>query len=99
MVPDQFILMLGCFDTKSEDFGFLYQCLLAEGKAVLTMNTGVMETSVAFPVNVSAEEVAAAAGASLDELRIKRDRGHAVKMMGEGAAILIRRLVHKNKVA
>ena len=99
MVPDKFILMLGCFDTKGEDFGFLYECLLAEGKAVLTMNTGVMETSVAFPINVTAEEVAAAAGASLNALRAKRDRGHAVKMMGEGAAILIRQLVHKNQVS
>jgi uncharacterized protein (UPF0261 family) len=98
MVHDKSVLMLGCFDTKGEDFGFLYQCLLAEGKAVLTMNTGVMETNVDFPINVSSEEVAAAAGASLNELRVKRDRGHAVKMMGLGAATLIGKMLEKNQV-
>ena len=97
-LPDKSVLMLGCFDTKGEDFSFLYQCLLAEGKAVMTINTGVMDTNVAFPINVSSEEVAAAAGASLNELRAKRDRGHAVKMMGLGAAKLIRQMVEKNQV-
>jgi uncharacterized protein (UPF0261 family) len=42
------IIMLGCFDTKGEDFSYLYSCLLAYGAKVITINTGVMDSSVGY---------------------------------------------------
>lgn len=33
------ILILGCFDTKGEDFSFLRECIVAQGENVVTINT------------------------------------------------------------
>lgn len=92
------IIIIGCFDTKEEDFAFLYDRISRAGEKIITINVGVMESPVSFPVDIDADEVAEAAGESIEHLRIKRDRGHAVKIMGDGAAKIIARLVEKQMV-
>ncbi|CAN5919751.1 Tm-1-like ATP-binding domain-containing protein [soil metagenome] len=94
-MPDSnnYILMLGCFDTKGEVFFFLRECLLSQGERVIALNTGVMGTTAYFPVDVEADQVAAEAGTTLAALREKADRGHAVEMMGKGAALTVAKLV------
>lgn len=87
------VLMLGCFDTKGEVFAFLRECLLAQGEQVITINTGVMGSTEAFPVDYEADLVALQAGTTLAALRQAADRGHAVEVMGRGAARLVARLV------
>jgi len=84
--------MLGCFDTKGEEFAFLRECLLAQGETVKTINTGVMEITHRFPIDIEAEQVASEAGFSLDDLRNAGDRGQAVENMGKGAAKIVARL-------
>ncbi|KAA5541694.1 Tm-1-like ATP-binding domain-containing protein [Adhaeribacter rhizoryzae] len=86
---DQYILMLGCFDTKGEVFAYLRECLLAQGEQVITLNTGVMGTTNLFPVDYEAEQVALGAGTTITELREKKDRGFAVEVMGKGAAHIV----------
>ncbi len=90
--------MLGCFDTKGEDFNYLYECLKGFGEEVITINTGVMETSVNFPIDYGNEIVAENSGISLAIIRTSNDRGMAVELMGQGAAKVIRGLVEKNRV-
>ncbi|MFD3002369.1 Tm-1-like ATP-binding domain-containing protein [Pontibacter toksunensis] len=94
----KFVLMLGCFDTKGEVFSFLRHCLLAHGEQVITINTGVMGTTEYFPVDFEADRVALEAGFTIIDLREKADRGHAVDVMGKGAAVLIARLVAEGRV-
>ncbi len=94
----KYVLMLGCFDTKGEVFSFLRECILARGEQVMTINTGVMGTTATFPVDVEAEQVASEAGYALPDLRQKGDRGHAVEIMGLGAAKVIAKLIAKNQV-
>ena len=96
--PFKYILMLGCFDTKGENFAFLRKCLLNQNEKVITLNTGVMGTTEEFPVDFEASQVASEAGYSIQELRSKADRGHAVEIMGEGAAKLITTLVKEKKI-
>lgn len=86
------IVLLGCFDTKGEDFAFLRSCLLSHGETVITINTGVYGSTADFPVDFEADEVAVAGGHALDELRERADRGHAVDVMGKGAARVLARL-------
>ena len=93
------ILILGCFDTKGEDFSFLYQCIRAQGKSVITINTGVMPSHVEFPINFSSETVASEAGYDIHQLREKRDRGYAVEIMGLGAANIVAELVKEKKIS
>ena len=83
------IVMLGCFDTKAEDFGFLYQCLKEHGVEVLSVNLGTKGSTNLFPVTVEADEVASKAGVSLKELRDANDRSSALDQMGTGAAVLL----------
>jgi len=92
------ILMLGCFDTKGENFAFLRKCLLDQNEKVITLNTGVMGTTEDFPVDFESGQVASEAGYSIEELRSKADRGHAVEIMGAGAAKLVEKLVAEEKI-
>ncbi|WP_161888519.1 Tm-1-like ATP-binding domain-containing protein [Pontibacter russatus] len=88
-----YILVIGCFDTKGEVFAYLRDCLMAQGERVFTINTGVLGTTKLFPVDHEAEQVSAAAGISLADLRQKQDRGYAVEIMSKGAAKIVADLV------
>jgi len=91
------ILVIGAFDTKAPEYAFLRERVLAQGHAVLTVNTGVLGSTELFPVDVEAEEVAEAGGAALSELRERRDRGEAMKAMTAGAAVVARRLFDQGR--
>lgn len=92
------VVMVGCFDTKGEDFEYLYSCLVRKGIEVTTINTGVLGTTDLFPVNFEAETVALAAGSELSKIREKNDRGSALEVMGKGAAKVVADLFSQNKV-
>lgn len=77
--------MLGTFDSKGKEFDYLYRELLRRGVDVVAMDTGVFPPVSSFPVAVAAEEVAGAGGTELEELRRKGDRGHAMRVMCQGA--------------
>tara|TARA_R110002049_G_scaffold245100_3_gene419084 strand:+ start:24017 stop:25210 length:1194 start_codon:yes stop_codon:yes gene_type:complete len=90
--------MLGCFDTKGEDFSYLLNCLKAQNQRIITINTGIMETAVDFPIDVDQIAVAAASGDTLESIRQSNDRGRAVELMGKGAAVILADLVLKNQI-
>ncbi|MCK0191409.1 Tm-1-like ATP-binding domain-containing protein [Arenibacter sp. F20364] len=97
-MADKSIVMLGCFDTKGEDFSYLLKSLRALGQQVITINTGVMDTSVDFPIDVDQDAVAAASGAVLETIRKSNDRGRAVELMGKGAAAILAELASKDRI-
>ena len=92
------VVMLGCFDTKGEDFMFLRNCLLENGVKVLAINTGVLGTTDRFKVDIESDEVAFAAGTDIARLRSSADRGQAIEKMGIGAAQILQSLVEQEKV-
>ena len=92
------ILIIGCFDTKEAVFSHLRNCILARGEQVITVDTGVLGTTTAFPVDYEADAVARAAGNSIAELRANQDRGRAIEVMGAGAAAIARSLVELGHV-
>ena len=92
------ILIIGCFDTKGEDFAYLYSCLQTMGVRLLSMNTGTMGTTVRFPVDIEADEVVKEGGSTLEELRRFSDRGKAIEEMGNGAARIVARLVGQGAI-
>jgi uncharacterized protein (UPF0261 family) len=87
------ILVIGCFDTKSEAFAYLLTCFAAMGEEVITINAGVLGTTDDFPVDFESDLVAQEAGFSIAALREKADRGHAMDVMGIGAAKIVKKLV------
>ncbi|MBX2923479.1 MAG: Tm-1-like ATP-binding domain-containing protein [Chitinophagaceae bacterium] len=92
------VLIIGCFDTKGEDFTFLRECILMLGEKVITLNTGVMETNVDFPIDYDAELTAVEGGYTLSDLRKSGDRGKAIEIMSAGAAKLVSKLVSGNRI-
>lgn len=89
------IVMIGAFDSKGEEYSFLRDRIMEQGHAVKAVNTGVLGATDLFPIDISAEEVAAAAGGDLAELRAKHDRGAAMKLMAQGAAAAVAALYER----
>jgi uncharacterized protein (UPF0261 family) len=85
------VVALGTFDTKGAEYAYLAERLREHGVAVLLVDAGVLGEP-SLRVDVSREEVARAADASLAELVAASDRGAAVETMARGAAALVQRL-------
>lgn len=90
---DKYILILGCFDTKGEIFSYLRKRILEQGERVIMVNTGVMGTTDYFPVDIESDAVALEAGFTIADLRRERNRGHAMDIMGKGAAKIVSKLI------
>lgn len=90
--------MLGCFDTKAEDFNYLYACLKKQGLEIITINTGILGSTELFPVTYDAAVVAARGGGDIASLREKKDRGTAIEITGKGAAAILSELEKEAKI-
>lgn len=92
------VVVIGCFDTKGEDFGYLYSNLKKNGVEIITINVGIFESTTEFKIDFDSSQVATAGGSDILELRKSADRGKALEIMGEGAAKIVADLCSKNKV-
>ncbi len=86
------ILMLGAFDTKGAEYAFLRQQILERGHNVMSLNTGILGSTDLFEVDIEADEVARAGGRELETLQAERDRGEAMKVMSQGAPLVVQQL-------
>jgi uncharacterized protein (UPF0261 family) len=91
------IAILGTMDTKGEEHAFVADLIRKRGHKTLVIDVGALEPPKLKP-DVTREEVAAAAGADLNALVARRDRGDTIKAMSQGAPIVITRLVHQGKI-
>lgn len=84
------VAVLGAFDTKGVELGYLSDLIRQRGLKVL-----VIDTSVVGPgspdADIAPAEVARAGGVELDQLLRERDRGAAVAVMAKGAAAVVAR--------
>ena len=92
------ICLIGAFDTKAPEYAFVREKILARGHEVLAVNTGVMGSTKLFSVDVEADQVARAGGGRLDQLREKKDRGEAMRVMCEGAPAIAKSLHDEGKI-
>lgn len=88
--------VIGTFDTKGADYKWVADRLRGFGVDVLMIDTGSFSQSEF--ADISSDEVIAAAGADKDAVRARRDRGEMMKVMGDGAAVIARRLVAEKKI-
>jgi uncharacterized protein (UPF0261 family) len=82
------IAVVGTLDTKGEEFLFVKNEIEKRGHTALVINIGIVQEPT-FEPDVSAEEVAGAAGSSLAILREKSDRGLAINTMAAGVEKII----------
>ena len=89
--------IVGTLDTKGMEFQFIKEQIEASGTSTCVVNTGIIGEPHLEP-DVSAAEVAEAAGTSLKALQDGGDRGVAVAAMAEGAAKIIAQLQSDGKI-
>src|SRR5262245_24557744 len=89
--------IIGTLDTKGEEFRFLKAEVEARGSRALVIHAGIVGEPL-FAPEVGADEVARAGGESLEALRSRGDRGHAVTVMAAGVAALAPRLHQEGRL-
>lgn len=97
MPDNKTILIIGTFDTKSDELAYLAGCIAAQGGAVTTMDVSVLGDP-AEPVDVSKHEVAKAAGSSIEAAIASGDENSAMQIMAAGSSKLTAQLYLAGKV-
>ncbi|AZZ53903.1 Tm-1-like ATP-binding domain-containing protein [Rathayibacter festucae] len=91
--PAPRVALVGTLDTKGAEYAWTAARLRDLGVEVVLVDVGVgAHSGAAVAPDVTAAETARAAGAELEELRSRGDRGAAMTAMGEGAAVVLERL-------
>ena len=91
------VALLGTLDTKGVEYAFLRDRLAALGVESLLIDAGVHAPLAVVP-DVPRHEVARAAGADVDELAARGDRGAAVEALGAGAEAVVMRLHDEGRI-
>ncbi len=91
------IALIGALDTKGHEFAFVKQEIERRGHHTLTINTGVIDEPI-FAPDIAAQTLAEAGGSTLTELRAQADRGKAIEIMGQGAAVIVKKLFDQGKI-
>lgn len=89
--------LVGTFDTKGEEYLFIRKLFHDVGVQTLTIHTGVFPPY--FEPDVSNQEVALAAGVTIESLMAKKDRAYATEILAKGMRQLIPRLYAEGKFA
>lgn len=91
------IAVLGTFDTKGEEHGYVADLIRQRGHAVLLIDVGTLEAPK-LTSDIPRTEITAAAGADLAAIVAKRDRGEAVAAMTKGAPVVLVRLQREGRI-
>lgn len=95
------VVLAGALDTKGREYAFVKECLIEAGVTPLMVDTGVL-SEPPFKPDISAHEVAAAAGAKLESLRFGREgsdtRAVAIAMMTKGLSVILNRLYGEGRL-
>lgn len=93
----QQLCLIGSYDTKGEDLEFMRRLLSRNDLQVLTLDTSVLGPA-SHTADVRPETVAAAGGASLEDLRKRGDRGYAMEIMREGLKAVVKDLYETRRI-
>jgi uncharacterized protein (UPF0261 family) len=91
------IAVLGTFDTKGHEHGFIAELIRRRGHRVLLLDAGTLGDPQIQP-DIGRAELAAAAGADFATLVARRDRGECVAAMARGATVRVQRLFEEGRI-
>jgi uncharacterized protein (UPF0261 family) len=91
------IAILGALDTKGQEFAFLKTEVEKRGFHTLVIDFGVLGAPF-FTPDISNQRIVEAGGTSLNDLVNRNDRGEAMAVMAEGAAVIVRQLYDERKI-
>lgn len=82
------VVLVGALDTKGAEFQFVKELIEARGLETIVVDFGVLGEP-SFEPEVTNDEVARAAGSSIEELRQKEDKTFAMRTMQQGLASVV----------
>ncbi|MEP0941473.1 MAG: Tm-1-like ATP-binding domain-containing protein [Rhizobiaceae bacterium] len=97
MSQNKTILVIGTFDTKSDELIYLAERIRSQGGTPLTMDVSVLGDP-AQPTDISKHQVAEAAGSSILSAIDSGDENTAMQIMAKGSAALTARLHSDGKI-
>ena len=90
-MTDKTILVIGTYDTKDGELGFLADVIHAQGGQVIMMDVSVLGDPPK-PTDYSKHDVAQEGGSSIEAAIALGNENHAMQIMAKGAALLTARL-------
>ena len=96
-MSDKTILVIGTYDTKDDELGFLAGVIRDQGGKVVTMDVSVLGDP-SQPTDYSKHTVAEEGGSSIQAAIDSGDENHAMQIMAKGAARLSRSLHTEGKI-
>jgi uncharacterized protein (UPF0261 family) len=91
------ILIIGTYDTKSDELRYLQSCIERQGGSVVTMDVSVLGEPTS-PVNISKHKVAEAAKSSIEKAANSGDENTAMQIMAQGASAVCSELYAAKKI-
>ena len=91
------IAVLGTFDTKGDEHGYVAALIREHGHQVLLVDVGTLDAPK-LVADIGPDVVAKAAGADLATVVARRDRGEAVTVMSKGAPIVLAGLQREGRI-
>ena len=91
------VLIIGTYDTKSDELRYLQTCIERQGGRVLTMDVSVLGDPPDVP-SIGKHEVAVAAGSSIQQAIDANDENAAMQIMARGASKLTRKLYDDGQI-
>jgi uncharacterized protein (UPF0261 family) len=86
------IVLIGTLDTKGAEIEYVRNKIRELGGEPIVIDSGILGAASGCVADVTREQVAAAAGHRLDEVRSSGSRGRAVELMREGVRAVCLRL-------
>ncbi|MEM7061010.1 MAG: Tm-1-like ATP-binding domain-containing protein [Pseudomonadota bacterium] len=96
MSDNKTILVIGTYDTKDDELGFLSEVIRDQGGQVLAMDVSVLGDP-SQPTDYSKHDVAAEGGSTIQAAIDSGDENHAMQIMATGASLLAARLHSEDK--
>ncbi len=91
------ILIIGTYDTKSDELEFLRNCIETQGGQTFTMDVSVLGNPP-VPVKVSKHKVATEAGSSIKNVVESGDENSAMQIMAKGAVKLVKKYYNSGHI-
>jgi len=91
------IVILSTLDTKGEEAGYLEGLIQAQGFKTILMDTSIGGEPTIRP-DISSEEVAAAGGGNIRDIRASRNTGEVTPIMVRGASLKVLELLARGEL-
>ena len=93
----QSILIIATLDTKGVEVIYLKKLIEESRHPCLVMDTGILNPPSIQP-DISRQDIAEAAGTTIEEIIRAKDKGRAIHLMGEGSARVVASLYDEGRI-